>query len=188
VPELQAGAIRAATERAGSWLSSTQEIRELVFLGAGPAYGVALFGAAKMLEASGDSACGQDLEEWAHLQYFARNVDTPTVIIDCRGAGYSRACEVAQAARAVGRRIIAVVPHDESVIAGIADVTLPVPGAIREAFAPLLYSVPLMCLASERAKTLRETPYRGFGGGRSRTEGGGASRVQSSALLPEVTE
>ena len=103
LPELQAEAIRTAGIRARDWLQATNEIREFVFLGAGPSYGVALFGAAKMLEASGDSACGQDLEEWAHLQYFARDVTTPTVIIDCAGAGYSRAREVAQAAKAIGR-------------------------------------------------------------------------------------
>ncbi|OQB26973.1 MAG: Glutamine--fructose-6-phosphate aminotransferase (isomerizing) [Chloroflexi bacterium ADurb.Bin180] len=186
LPRLQAEAIRTGTDRASAWLAATEEIHEFVFLGAGPAYGVALFGAAKMLEGSGDSACGQDLEEWAHLQYFAKDVATPTVVIDCGGAGYSRACEVAQAARAIGRRVVAVVPADERCIAGIADATFPVPGALREEFAPLLYSVPLMCLASERARLLRETPYRGFGGGRSKAEGGGASRVQSSALLPEV--
>ena len=186
--ELQAEAIRTAGIRARDWLQATNEIREFVFLGAGPSYGVALFGAAKMLEASGDSACGQDLEEWAHLQYFARDVTTPTVIIDCGGSGYSRACEVAQAAKAIGRRVLAVIPATEGSISEVADLVFPLSGSTREAFAPLLYSVPLLCLASERANLLQEKPYRGFGGGRSRVEGGGASRIQSSALLPEVDE
>lgn len=188
IAELQAQAIGAGMECIKTWLSSADQIREFVFLGAGPAYGVALFGAAKILEASGDPALGQDLEEWAHLQYFARDVSTPTVIIDCGGAGYSRAVEVAQAARAIGRRVLAVVPAGEGVISSVADVTLALSGQTREAFTPLLYSIPVMCLASERAKSLRENPYRGFGGGRSRAEGGGASRIQSSALLPEVEE
>lgn len=188
IPELQAKVIRAGMDSVRAWLSSTSEISEFVFLGAGPAYGVALFGAAKMLEASGDSALGQDLEEWAHVQYFARDASTPTVIIDCGGAGYSRAIEVAQAAGAVGRRVVAVVPAGEGPVSRVADLILPLPGQIREAFTPLLFSVPLMCLASERAKSLHEIPYRGFGGGRSQAEGGGASRIQSSALLPEVEE
>jgi glucosamine--fructose-6-phosphate aminotransferase (isomerizing) len=184
--EALAAAAETGFDRTERWVESSMDVGEFVFLGGGPAYGTALYGAAKMFEASGDSADGQDLEEWAHLQYFAREVATPTVIIDCRGRSYGRACEVADAARAIGRRVLGVLPENETHIASRAELVFPLSAAIREAFAPLLYSVPVMCLASERAKVLGETPYRGFAGGRSRSEGGGVSRVQSSALTEEA--
>jgi glucosamine--fructose-6-phosphate aminotransferase (isomerizing) len=181
VPEVQAAALRSNRERSRELAAACSDAREFVFLGGGPAYGVALYGAAKLFEASGDSADGQDIEEWAHLQYFARDVSTPTFIIDPQGRAYSRACEVAEAARAIGRRVVAVVPEGEASIAASATWVLPLPQGLREAFAPLILCLPLMCFASERARVLKESPYRGFGGGRSQLEGGGASRIQSSA-------
>jgi hypothetical protein len=46
-------------------------IPEFVFGGAGPLYGVAMFSAAKMLEASGDPAMAQETEEWATCNILA---------------------------------------------------------------------------------------------------------------------
>ncbi|MEZ4707109.1 MAG: hypothetical protein R3A44_07890 [Caldilineaceae bacterium] len=43
----------------------------------GPNYPTALFSAAKVLEAAGRHAMGQETEEWAHLQYFV-NTDPAT--------------------------------------------------------------------------------------------------------------
>ena len=42
-------------------------------LGSGPARAAAAFGAAKILEASGHPTVHQDIEEWVHLHYFARD-------------------------------------------------------------------------------------------------------------------
>ena len=197
MPEAIAATLRANDEAIAQVVTAWQDAREFVFLGAGPNYGTALFGAAKLLEASGDAALGQDTEEWAHLQYFAREPHTPTFIIDARGRSYSRACEVAAAARAIGRRVVAVVPHGETAIAAQAEAVFPVHGGVgtaprvlgeaREAFSPLLYGLAGMLVANYRAQVLQETYFRAFGGGRSAREGGGASRVQSSAIQQELT-
>jgi hypothetical protein len=130
------------------------------------------------------------------LQYFAREVATPTFVIDAQGRSYSRACEVATAAKTIGRRVAAVIPRGETTISAQADAVLPVPGRVgtpsralggmREAFSPLLYSLAGMLIANYRAQALREEYYRAFGGGRSVREGGGASRIQSSAMQEEV--
>jgi glucosamine--fructose-6-phosphate aminotransferase (isomerizing) len=183
-PEAIAATLRANDEAVERLIASWHGVRraEFVFLGGGPNYGTALFSAAKLLEASGDAALGQDVEEWAHLQYFARERRTPTFVIDARGRSYSRACEVAVAARAIGRRVAAVVPQGEETIAAQADAVLPIHGGVREAFSPLLYSLPGMLLANYRAQALQESYYRAFGGGRSVREGGGASRVLSSEI------
>jgi glucosamine--fructose-6-phosphate aminotransferase (isomerizing) len=215
MPEAIAATLRANDEAIDRLVMAWQDAQQFVFLGGGPNYGTALFSAAKLLEASGDAALGQDTEEWAHLQYFAREVATPTFVIDAQGRSYSRACEVTAAARAIGRRVAAVVPQGETVISSRADAVLPVLGGVgtpsrvlggvgtpsrasataprvlggvggtREAFSPLLYSLPGMLIASYRAQVLQESYYRAFGGGRSACEGGGASRVQSSALQEE---
>ena len=61
-------------------VKATKDQKNFVFVGDGPNYSTALFGAAKLLEAAGSHAMGQDTEEWAHLQYFANaDTDTPTL-------------------------------------------------------------------------------------------------------------
>jgi glucosamine--fructose-6-phosphate aminotransferase (isomerizing) len=182
MPEAIAATLRANDEAIARLVMAWQDAQQFVFLGGGPSYGTALFSAAKLLEASGDAALGQDTEEWAHLQYFAREARTPTFVVDAQGRSYSRACEVAAAAKAIGRRVAAVVPQGETIISAQADAVFRVHRGAREAFSPLLYSLAGMLVASYRAQALQESYFRAFGGGRSVREGGGASRVQSSAM------
>jgi glucosamine--fructose-6-phosphate aminotransferase (isomerizing) len=148
----------------------------IVFLGSGPAYGSALFGAAKVVEAAGMPAWGQDVEEWAHLEYFCEPDAMPTWLLSASGRALSREMEILEAAQAIGRRI--AISRWE----GGVDWT---PQA-REALAPLgLWAGPA-AFASHLADRFGEQPFRGFGGGRSPAEGGGASRIRSSQrVLPE---
>ena len=159
---------------------------EFVFVGAGPNYGTALFSAAKVLEASGDTAVGQDCEEWTHLQYFARTETTPTFFIDAGGRSHSRTSEAAVAARTIGRRVAAVVPEGELEITSQAEVALAVSGWMREAFSPLLCCLPGMLFADYRAGIMGESYFRGFSGGRSAEGGGGISRIRTSDILGDV--
>lgn len=71
---------------------------DFVFVGAGPVYSSAMFSAAKVLEASGDAAMAQETEEWAHLQYFASDTRTPTILMSANGFDADRMAEVARAA------------------------------------------------------------------------------------------
>src|SRR5262249_15283802 len=84
---------------------------QIVFTGDGPNYATAMFGAAKVIEAAGRHAIGQDTEEWAHLQYFV-NVDTatPTFVISPGGRGHNRAAELVSSMKRIGRTVVAVVP------------------------------------------------------------------------------
>ncbi len=152
---------------------------EFVFAGSGPNYGTALFSAAKLLEASGDAALGQEIEEWAHLQYFAREKTTPTFIITAGDRDISRAEEVAEAAAAVGRRLWVVAPNTCEKLIQTADGHLPIP-AVREMFSPLVTAIPGELIAAYRAEALGETYFRGFTGGRSIEGGGGISRIRTS--------
>ena len=162
----------------------TRDAGEFVFCGAGPNFATALFSAAKLLEASGDPALGQDMEEWAHLQYFARAVDTPTFIISAQERDASRAAEIGVAMQTVGRRVVAVSPNSFEVSAAFADAYASLPyAACDEIFAPLVASIPTMLFASYRAEVLGEPYFRNFGGGRSIEHGGGISRIRTSQLV-----
>jgi len=168
----------AAKELAEETLSA----REFVFVGSGPNCATAQFCAAKMLEASGDAAIGQDLEEWAHLQYFGKTNDTLTFLISADERDSSRAAEVKTAMQAIGRRVVSVDPQ-MSMLGYNAFANLPyVP--CPEAFAPLVACIPPMLFAAYRAELLGEPYFRAFGGGRSIENGGGISRIRTSEMLP----
>jgi glucosamine--fructose-6-phosphate aminotransferase (isomerizing) len=111
----------------------------LVIVGSGPSYGTALFSAAKVIEAAGILAMGQDLEEWWHVERFAYPVNMPVFVIAPPGRSYWRAGDLAATARGLGRRVIAVVHRDDTEVTRHAHAVLAVQGAVREEFSPLLY-------------------------------------------------
>ena len=162
------------------------DAQDFVFCGSGPNYGTALFSAAKLLEASGDPALAQDTEEWAHLQYFARAVSTPTFFISAGGRDVSRAIEVAVAAQAIGRRVVAVCPPSAAALSAAAAKTLPLPDGVREMFTPLIAAIPGALFAAYRADVLGEPFFRAFGGGRHIEGGGGISRIRTSEMWETI--
>jgi glucosamine--fructose-6-phosphate aminotransferase (isomerizing) len=166
--------VRLSDKAARELAEQTLDAREFVFCGSGPNRASALFSAAKLLEASGDPAVAQDVEEWAHLQYFAKTANTPTFLISAGERDASRAEEVRVAMEAIGRRVICISPK--------------VPGTLRyaacdELFAPLVATIPTMLFAAYRAELTCEPYFRNFGGGRSIENGGGISRIRTSELV-----
>jgi glucosamine--fructose-6-phosphate aminotransferase (isomerizing) len=164
-----------AEKAAKEWKDATN----FVFAGSGPNYASSLFSAAKILEASGDPALGQDVEEWAHLQYFAKEANTPTFIITAGDRDLSRAEEMAVAAKQLGRRIAVVAPKTAVKLIANADFYFPTP-SINEMFSPLITSVPGELFAAYRAEVINEPFFRDFTGGRSIEGGGGISRIRTS--------
>jgi len=160
-----------------------------IYCGSGPNYGTAQFNAAKLLEASGDSAVAQDMEEWAHLGYFARQTTTPTLLISAGDRDEDRALEIATAASTIGRQVAIITPGG-SRLAGetTAEIIFPLAGEAPECFSPLLASLPGILFAAYRAQLLGEPYFRGFGGGRSAEGGGGISRIRDSHILTEVQD
>lgn len=167
----------AARTLAASWLDADR----FVFCGAGPNYGTAHFSAAKMIEACGDTAVPQDIEEWAHLQYFEKQVNTPTFLISANKRDADRTQEIATAAKTIGRRVALVAPvGSELVKTAVFDTHLPIAAPIRECFSPLLTCLPGTLFAAYRAQFLIEPYFRDFSGGRSAEGGGGISRIRTS--------
>lgn len=139
---------------------ATAAASNFVVVGSGPNYATALFGAAKLVEAAGKHVIGQDIEEWAHLQYFAKEADTPTVLIAPPGESWDRAVEQVQLMRRMGRRVIAIAPAGATEIAPFADYVLPVVGEVSEMFSPLVYKVGVELLAAAVAAAAQEPYFR----------------------------
>jgi glucosamine--fructose-6-phosphate aminotransferase (isomerizing) len=155
--------IQAVEERTRELATAVAAQTNFVFVGDGPNYATALFSAAKVIEAAGRHAMGQDTEEWAHLQYFV-NVDpaTPTFIVSPGGRGHGRAAELVEVMRRIGRNLIAVVPDGDQQIATAADWVLPVVGEVPEVFSPMVYAVAGELFSAYLAQAVDEPPFRGF--------------------------
>jgi glucosamine--fructose-6-phosphate aminotransferase (isomerizing) len=164
VYDVMAATIEATDPLASQLADEYASVPEFVFTGYGPNFGSALFSAAKIIEASGASAWGQDTEEWAHLQYFCKHSPTPTFVITPPGSGYSRALELVHIMKRIGRRVIAVVDSQDTQIAGLADLVLPVVGEVREAFSPLVYTLAGELFAAHHSRATGEQPFRSFAG------------------------
>ena len=165
--------IPVSMERGIKFAENPQIRKGCLFVAGGSLYGSALFGAAKIIESAGTYAWAQELEEWAHLEYFCNPAQMPTWFLSSGGRTKSREQEVFQAARVIRREV------NIDLWEGLGHWNQ---GA-REALAPLgLWAGAASCAAS-LAEQLDEKPFRGFGGGRSHVEGGGVSQVRSSFKL-----
>jgi glucosamine--fructose-6-phosphate aminotransferase (isomerizing) len=131
-----------------------------VFLGGGPNYSTALFSAAKIIEACGVSALGQDIEEWAHIQCFTREEGTPTFIIAPNGSSYQRTRELIPAMREVGRKIIIITDCATNEMNQEGVEMIKIEGKIREEFSPLIYPLPGEFLAYYLAEIMNESFFR----------------------------
>ncbi|MCG0283466.1 SIS domain-containing protein [Streptomyces sp. PSAA01] len=158
-----AGPVGATAETARTRCRETAEriadAAVLSVLGSGPSHGTALFAAAKVIETSGVFATGQDLEEWCHVERFARPPEAPVIVVAAPGRSYRHAAEVAAKAAALGRRVITVAPGDDAAIARHGWAALPVTGHVREEFSPLLYHVFAAPLSCHLAQHLGRAPF-----------------------------
>jgi glucosamine--fructose-6-phosphate aminotransferase (isomerizing) len=115
---------------------------KLIFIGGGPNYGTAFFSMAKVFEAARVHAAGQELEEWAHEQYFVTGPDTFTFVIAPPGAAVDRAREQLWAANQMGSVTVAVCDQADAETAALGQVHAPVFGGGDEALSPLAYCIP----------------------------------------------
>ncbi len=115
---------------------------KLIFIGGGPNYGTAFFSMAKIFEAARVHAAGQELEEWAHEQYFVTGPDTYTFVIAPPGASVDRAREQLWAANQMGSTTVTLCDPADTETAQLARVVVPVYGGQDEALSPLAYCIP----------------------------------------------
>src|SRR5262249_58793854 len=96
-------------------------------IGAGPNYGTALFTMAKMIESARHNTVSQQLEEWAHEQYFVCVPGTVTVVLAPEGYSVDRAREQLRAVRDMKGTAVAVCAADDEETKALADIVFPVP-------------------------------------------------------------
>jgi len=130
----EAGA-RATAEAIAASLITT-------FLGAGPSRAAAAFGAAKLFEGPQRYGVVQDLEEWAHEQYFVSGPATPIVVVAPSGASHDRAVELLDEMGFIGAPAFLI---SDAPPPGIvpAERYLPIQAGLDEATSGLLTCLPL---------------------------------------------
>lgn len=159
-----------------------REQENWVFVGAGPGYATALFSAAKLVESCGANAWAQDLEEWAHIQFFNRQERTPTCLIVPPGPSVERAQELLPHVNEIGRYTLLVTQRPEAFDASDADCMLAVPQAVPEVFSPLVD-----CIAAELlAYYLAENWETAFFTATRRGVSAGGDRLRGSQILRQL--
>jgi glucosamine--fructose-6-phosphate aminotransferase (isomerizing) len=133
-------------------------------IGAGPNRGTAQYAAAKFHEQLPWNGVAQDLEEWAHLQYFltlAWKARSVVVVLAPPGNALDRAEELADGIAGAGGRAV-VVGHPAHGRFPKAHARLDVPGETPELLTPLTYHVPtqLLVLHLARLAAVPVTPLR----------------------------
>jgi glucosamine--fructose-6-phosphate aminotransferase (isomerizing) len=156
-----ADTIKQSQGKAESLSKTFKDVKYFVFLGEGPNYPTALFSAAKITEACGLIAVPQNVEEWAHLQYFESAFpDAPTFLITNQHRGYPRFLELLEPMRRIGRRIIAVAPSDCQELISSADFVLPVNNQVEDLFSPLVYAAGGELFAAYLAEAVNASYFR----------------------------
>jgi glucosamine--fructose-6-phosphate aminotransferase (isomerizing) len=171
---------RLARTLAEEWRESAQ----FLIIGGGPSYANALFSAAKLVEACGVNAIGQDLEEWAHIQFFLRAPRLPTLLIAPPGRCFDRVLELVGMIQGLSGLSTVVGAHDEKALKDQAAHFFSIAGRVDEALSPLLTSMPAELLACHLAYVSEERFFRADGRGM----GAGRGRITDSRIVRNVSE
>jgi glucosamine--fructose-6-phosphate aminotransferase (isomerizing) len=158
-PDLARETIRASAEPAERAAVLLAASPSTTFLGSGPSRASAEFGAAKLFEGPQRYGVAQQLEEWAHEQYFISGPTTPVVVVAPAGASRDRAGELIDEMAFIGAPIILVSDVVDDAVARRATVVLPVAAGLDEAFSPLLTCLPLALTAFFMAERLGARSY-----------------------------
>jgi glutamine---fructose-6-phosphate transaminase (isomerizing) len=119
----------------------------LYMLGGGPSLATSYFGAAKMYEQPQFEAVPQELEEFAHEQYFMLEEGSHVLMIVPPGASRDRALELIAPIHMRGGIVAVMGDSNDAELRASADYWFPVVGTVEEEFSPLYYIVPLQMLA-----------------------------------------
>jgi glutamine---fructose-6-phosphate transaminase (isomerizing) len=171
---------RLARTLAEEW----REVAQFLIIGGGPSYANALFSAAKLVEACGVNAIGQDLEEWAHIQFFLKAPHLPTLLIAPPGRCFDRVLELVGVIQALSGRSAVIGPRDETALKDQAAHYFGLYGRVDEALSPLLTSMPAELLACHLAYVGNERFFRADGRGM----GVGRGRITDSRIVRNVAE
>lgn len=124
-------------------------------LGSGPDLGTAWYGVAKFVEAAATVGVAQDLEEWAHEQYFTTKTGTSVFIHASSERVLDRARRVGASVLKVGGRLVTVGPES----LGLTDERHWLIPPVAEALRPLVTWVPMAWTALAYARIADRQPF-----------------------------
>lgn len=124
-------------------------------IGSGPDLGTAWFGVAKFIEAAATVGVAQDLEEWAHEQFFTTRPGTTVFVHSSGEAVRERARRVAGSVVKVGGRLVTIGDRPLG-IAGEQHWALP---EVSEPLAPLVSWAPVAMTALAYARHAGRFPF-----------------------------
>ncbi len=150
---LIAETVRICTPAAEAYAEQVKDIDSYTFLGSGPSLATSLFYAAKTYELPRVYGVSQELEEWAHEQFFLTGKGTQVLFIAPQGRAVSRIRELLHTTQTMGGSGVVVTDESNPELAEAADVTLSVAGSVSEALSPLVYCVPGQLFATYLAKS-----------------------------------
>lgn len=144
---------------------SMDGVDTLWVLGAGPSRGTADYSAAKFHEQVPLNGVSQDLEEWAHLQYFLTlgwGAGAVVLVLAPKGRSTDRAAEILTGIRQAGGRAILVTDDPQLLGQNDAEAVVALPDARDELLSPLTFHVPaqLLALHLARRRSVPEIPLR----------------------------
>ncbi|GAC1427695.1 MAG: hypothetical protein NVSMB65_00570 [Chloroflexota bacterium] len=136
------------------------EADTVVFLGAGPNYASALFGAAKLFEGAEMHGVAQNTEEWAHAQYFVSDARSRTVLLAPAGRSLDRAREIGAEMRFLPTPFLVITDDaDTAAWTALTPRVASLPAGLPEPFSPLLFAVPLSLLGFYLARARGKVSY-----------------------------
>jgi glucosamine--fructose-6-phosphate aminotransferase (isomerizing) len=173
------------TDRLARTLAETwRDEDQFLVVGGGPSYANALFSAAKLVEACGVNAIGQELEEWAHIQFFWRAPRLPTLLIAPPGRCYDRARELVSVMQGLGGLVTVVGVADDPGLTAQGAHYFGLAGAVQEMLSPLVTSMPAELLACHLAHICGERFFRADGRG----AGVGRGRITDSQIIRRLED
>lgn len=119
----------------------------LYILGSGPSLASSYFGAAKMYELPAFEGVPQELEEFAHEQYFMTEAGTQVMLVVPPGASATRAVELVDPIHLRGGQVAIIGDSKDEMLKAQADYWFPIVGEVAEEFSPMYYVVPMQMLA-----------------------------------------
>jgi glucosamine--fructose-6-phosphate aminotransferase (isomerizing) len=184
LPPLMAQSIVTCERALGPLTQGWGHYRVADILGSGPGAGAAAYGAAKLIEAAGIHAVGQDIEEFFHLNYFIEDaLKTPLVLFaPARSAAASRALELCDAVQALGRPFLLLTDDPQF---GPSERSIALP-SVAEWLSPVLAIIPATILAASWADGIGAEYFRGHAGRWSASRA--AALVRGSAIEPGSIE
>lgn len=124
-------------------------------IGSGPDFGTAWFGVAKFIEAAATIGVAQDLEEWAHEQFFITRPETTVFVHATTFAVRERARRVAGSVVKVGARLVSITSEP----LGVADEQYWALPVVDERLAPLISWAPVAMTALAYARHASRYPF-----------------------------